>query len=109
MLKVLVHEPDPDNFIDTLLNGERITETNNQNKASFNNPEINTEMADLVGTIGAERAERYNALDAKIIGEDAPWAPILNGAKVDIVSERVTGYLYHPVYGVDWAMMGVKQ
>lgn len=101
--------PDPDNFIDTLLNGDRITETNNQNKASFNNPEINAEMAKLVGTIGAERSELYNALDAKIIGEYAPWAPILNGAKVDIVSERVTGYLYHPVYGVDWSAMGVKQ
>jgi peptide/nickel transport system substrate-binding protein len=101
--------PDPDNFIDVLLDGTRITETNNQNTANFNNPEINEEIASLAGVTGEARDTAYHALDAKIISEYAPWAPILNPIRVDVISERVTAYPVHPIYGPDLAAIEIEE
>jgi peptide/nickel transport system substrate-binding protein len=101
--------PDPDDFVDVLLNGDRITPTANQNRADFNNPDINKEMAALSELTGPDRFTRYHALDEKIIRDFAPWAPILNLTQVDVVSDRVTDHVWHPVYGADLAVMGVKQ
>jgi len=101
--------PDPDDFVDVLLNGDRITPTANQNRANFNHPDINKEMAALLQLTGPDRFTRYHALDEKIIKDFAPWAPILNLTQVDVVSDRVTDHVWHPVYGADLAVMGVKQ
>ncbi len=100
--------PDPDDFIDVLLDGTRITETNNQNFAAFNSPEVSKEIASLAGVTGAERDARYMALDEKIIRDYAPWAPILNPVRVELIGDRVTNFIVHPVYGPDIAVVGVK-
>ena len=101
--------PDPDNFLNTLLDGTRITETNNQNTANFNNPEINAELAELAQLTGPDRYTRYHQLDEKIIREHAPWAPLLNPSQVHIISDRVVNYVYHPVYGADLAVISIKE
>ncbi len=100
--------PDPDDFIDVLLDGTRITDTNNQNIASFNNAAISKKIAALAGVTGAQRYARYNDLDVEIIRDFAPWAPLLNPTQVDLISQRVSGYVYHPVYGADLTTMTVK-
>jgi ABC-type transport system substrate-binding protein len=100
--------PDPDDFIDVLLDGDRITDTNNQNIAAFNDAGINKKIAALAGVTGSERYARYNDLDVAMIRDFAPWAPLLNPTQVDLISQRVSGYVYHPVYGVDLATMQVK-
>lgn len=101
--------PDPDNFINTLLDGTRITDTSNQNKASFNAPAINDRMHELQAYSGADRFIQYLELDVEIIRDYAPWAPLLNPIRVDVVSDRVTDYVYHPVYGPDLTVIGIKQ
>lgn len=100
--------PDPDDFIDVLLDGTRITDTNNQNIAAFNNADINKKIAALAGVTGAQRATRYNELDVEIIRDFAPWAPLLNPTQVDVISQRVSGYVYHPVYGADLTTISIK-
>ncbi len=100
--------PDPDDFIDVLLDGTRMTDTNNQDFAAFNNPEISKEIASLAGVSGAERDARYMALDEKIIRDFAPWAPILNPVRVELIGPRVTNFIVHPVYGPDIAVVGVQ-
>ena len=100
--------PDPDNFINTLLDGSRITDTNNQNKASFNSPEISDKMHELQGLTGPDRFTAYHALDEEIIRDYAPWAPLINPTHVDILSDRITGFIYHPVYGADLTVIGIK-
>jgi len=103
--------PDPDNVIATLLDGTRITETNNQNYASFNSPEINAEIAALSNVTGPERAARWMALDEKIMREYAPWAPLLYPVRVDMISERVKvpGWVNHPIRGEDLAVLEPAQ
>ncbi len=100
--------PDPDNFINTLLDGTRITDVNNQNKACFNAPAINDKMHELQAITGPDRFVRYHELDEEIIRDYAPWAPLLNPIRVDVISERVTNYVYHPVYGPDLTVIGIK-
>lgn len=101
--------PDPDNFINVLLDGTRITETNNQNVANFDVAEVNEEIASLAGVSGPERDERYNALDVHIMRDYAPWAPLFNPVRVEMISERVTNFVVHPVYGPDIAVMAVGE
>lgn len=98
---------DADNVIDTLLNGSRITDTNNQNRAIFNVPEINKLIDDMNLVTGPDRGAQWQAIDEKIMKEYAPWAPLLNPVHVDIISERVKvpGWIYHPVRGEDLAVV----
>jgi peptide/nickel transport system substrate-binding protein len=98
---------DPDDVIDTLLNGERITDTNNQNRADFNVPEINKLIDGMNSVSTPDRGARWQAIDQKIMSEYAPWAPLLYPVHVDLISQRVKvpGWLYHPVRGEDLAVV----
>jgi peptide/nickel transport system substrate-binding protein len=98
---------DADNVIDTLLNGSRITDTNNQNRAIFNVPEINKMIDDMNSVTGPDRGAKWQAIDEKIMKEYAPWAPLFNPVHVDLLSQRVKvpGWIYHPVRGEDLAVV----
>ncbi len=102
---------DPDDVIDTLLNGSRITGTNNQNRACFNVAEINKLIDDMNAVSGADRGARWQAIDQKIMSEYAPWAPVLYPVHVDLISQRVKvpGWIYHPVRGEDLAVVEPAQ
>ena len=80
----------------------------NQNFANFNAPDVVAEIKRLSTLSGAERDAGYMALDEKIIREYAAWAPILNPVRIELISERVTDFVIHPVYGPDIAAMGIK-
>ncbi len=65
--------PDPGNFLDTFLNGERITEDHCLNLAFYSNPEVN----DLLKRAGREtdrtrRIALYQQAE-RLVVEDAPW------------------------------------
>ena len=36
------------------------------------------------------------------------WAPLINPIEVDIISSRITGFVYQPVYGPDLAVLSLK-
>lgn len=101
--------PDPDNFFGTLLNGNRITPTNNNNFASFNEPSINSKIEAMDAVVGSDRAAMWNAIDQEIIGGYAPWAPLLNPSQVALVAQGICGYVFHPVYVLDLTTLGKCQ
>ncbi len=98
--------PHPDDFIGVLLDGTRIVPMLNQNRAMFNEPSINDEIHKLEASRDPSAEAAWNALDVQIMRDYAPWAPLVNGARVTIVAEGYCGLLIHPVYQLDLTTLG---
>jgi peptide/nickel transport system substrate-binding protein len=90
---------DPYDFIDILLNGTNIHESNNNNIAYFNNASINKQMAAANSLVGDKRYAAYQALDLKIMKDFAPWAAYESRNTREFVSARVGGYLFQAAHG----------
>jgi peptide/nickel transport system substrate-binding protein len=95
--------PYADDFFSPLLDGANITPTGNNNYASYNNPAVNKQIGQLVNK---GSATQWNALDRRIISQDAPWAPLLNPTRVTLFSSTTCGAVFQPVYLVDFATLG---
>jgi peptide/nickel transport system substrate-binding protein len=90
--------PDPYDFLDVLLNGNNIHETNNNNLAYFNNAGINKKLDAANKLVGESRYKAYGSLDVEITKTYAPWAAYDNRNMREFVSKRTHGYLYQPAY-----------
>jgi ABC-type oligopeptide transport system substrate-binding subunit len=88
--------PDPYDFIDVLLNGNNIHETNNNNLAYLNAPALNSRMAAANRLTGDARYRAYGNLDVQITAKYAPWASYDNRNEREFVAKRVGGYLFQP-------------
>ncbi|HEY4752305.1 MAG TPA: ABC transporter substrate-binding protein, partial [Candidatus Limnocylindrales bacterium] len=98
--------PDPDDFFVPLLDGNSITPTNNNNYASFNQPEINTAIEGMASVTGPDRAAKWNDIDKQTIGTYAAWAPIFNPSQVALMAKGYCGFVAHPVYINDLTTLG---
>jgi len=94
---------DPFDFINVLLDGNNIGESNNVNFAYFNDPKWNSQMDKASHMSGAQRAAAYAALDKNLTTQAAPWAARANDNERDIFSSRVGCVLFQPVYLMDLA------
>jgi peptide/nickel transport system substrate-binding protein len=90
---------DPFDFIDVLLNGNNIIQTNNNNLAYFNNPSYNAKMEAASKLTGKARYSRYASLDIDITSRMAPWAAFDNRNVREFVSTHVKNFVFQPVYG----------
>jgi ABC-type transport system substrate-binding protein len=90
--------PDPFDFINVLLDGTNIQESNNSNYSYLNNAAYNKRMNDAAKLSGDARYAAYGKLDVDLMKNLAPWAPMHNGNTREFISNRVTNYIYHPVY-----------
>ncbi len=90
--------PDPNNFLDVLLNGNNIHEANNNNRAYFNVPAVNRRLEAASQLSGAKRYDAYAKLDRDITTQHAPWASLSYANNRDFLSARVGCYSYHPTY-----------
>lgn len=92
--------PDPSNFINVLLDGNRIQATNNVNLSYFNDPVWNKRMQDAAKLSGDKRLTTYGKLDADLMRGPAPMAPyIVTNARI-YVSDSVGCYTFSPTHGV---------
>jgi ABC-type transport system substrate-binding protein len=82
-----------------LLDGQNIQDANNSNYAYFNNAKYNKAMTDAAKLSGQARYDAYGKLDVDLMKNAAPWAPLSNGNVREFISNRITNYLFHPVYG----------
>jgi len=90
---------DPFDFINVLLDGTTIQETNNSNYAYFNDAKYNKLMKAAAKLSGQARYTAYGNLDIDIMKNAAPWIPIFNYTSRDFVSARIENFIFHPVYG----------
>ena len=99
---------DPYDFINVLLSGENIHDTNNNNFAYFNDPKYNKLMDQAQALSGAARATAYGNLDINISKNAAPWAARSNSTNRIVLSSHVGTFTYNNIYGVDFAALTRK-
>jgi ABC-type transport system substrate-binding protein len=90
--------PDPYDFINVLMDGNNIQDSNNSNYAYLNVPKYNKAMAQAAQLSGSARYAAYGKLDVDLMKNEAPWAPTFNGNTREFIGARLTNYIYHPVY-----------
>jgi peptide/nickel transport system substrate-binding protein len=97
--------PHPLDWFDVLLNGDRITDTHNNNYANFDDKAVNAKIASLkkepslTDSVNADWA----ALDNTIM-EQAPWAPFMNRQFTDFFNADMdlSCYVNHVLYQFDF-------
>jgi ABC-type transport system substrate-binding protein len=90
--------PDPGNFLETFLSGDRITDEDCLNFAFYDNPRVNA----LLRAASAERDRpRRLALYGKaeeLIVEDAPWVFLYHPVRHKLRQTWLRGFDMHPVW-----------
>jgi ABC-type transport system substrate-binding protein len=99
---------DPYDFINVLLSGENLHDSNNNNVAYFNDPTYNKKMDAASRLSGAKRYSTYGALDVDIMKNAAPWAARNNFNDRIFVSSRVGCFTFNSIYSVDLAAACIK-
>src|SRR3954451_1463513 len=103
--------PHPLDWIDVLLNGERITSTHNNNYANYDDKAVNAKIDALKKqpTLTSSVNSQWAALD-KTIMQAAPWAPFLNRQFTDFFDSKVdlSCYENHVLYEFDYATICSK-
>jgi ABC-type oligopeptide transport system substrate-binding subunit len=94
----LADYPDPYDFVNVLLDGDGIQESNNLNFAYLSSSRFNKAMQAAARMSGDERYDAYGKLDLDLMRGAAPWAPYANPNVREFVSSRVTNYVFHPIY-----------
>jgi peptide/nickel transport system substrate-binding protein len=100
--------PDPYDFINVLLSGETIQDSNNNNHAYFNDPVFNKRMDQAASLSGSARYSAYGQLDVDMMKQAAPWAPIRNPFHRWFVSSKVKSFVFSNVYQVNLAATALK-
>jgi peptide/nickel transport system substrate-binding protein len=98
--------PHPLDWFDVLLNGDRITQTHNNNYSNFDDKAVNAKIASLkkqaklTSTVNAQWA----ALDKQAM-QQAAWAPFINRQFVDTFDSNIdlSCYVNHVLYQFDFA------
>jgi ABC-type transport system substrate-binding protein len=90
--------PDPSDFLDTLFNGNRITEEGCQNTSFYNNPKVNLLLAQAAICTDPERRLRsYQEVEQTVLS-DAPVVPICFPRQYLLHQPWLHGVHLHPVY-----------
>jgi peptide/nickel transport system substrate-binding protein len=98
--------PHPLDWFDVLLNGDRITDTHNNNYANFDDPAVNKKIAELKKEPKLTDAVNTQWADVdKMVMEQAPWAPYVNVQGVDTFGTDIdlSCYIQHVNYQFDFA------
>src|SRR5262249_17930622 len=80
---------DPYDFINILLDGHQVTQPQHNNYAYFNVEKYNTQMQQASLLVGAKRGAAYAALDAALMNQNPPWAPLVNSNDRIFLSARL--------------------
>jgi peptide/nickel transport system substrate-binding protein len=98
--------PHPLDWFDVLLNGDRISDTHNNNYANFDDKAVNAKIEalkkepTLTDSVNAQWAQ----VD-KMVDEQAPWAPFMNRQFTDFFNSDMdlSCYENHVLYQFDYA------
>ena len=97
-----VEYPDPADVIIRLLAGAHASRpTGNTNFAYFKHSAYDRRMAAANRLTGVARMRAFSKLDADLMRNQAPWAPLIEGSTWILLSRRVGCFKPHPVYLVD--------
>jgi peptide/nickel transport system substrate-binding protein len=92
---------DPFDFLNTLLNGETITPTNNVNVSYFNDPAFNARLDAASVLTGQARYDTYTGIERDLLRTEAPLVAFDTFNARDFFSSRVGCQTYVRQYGMD--------
>jgi oligopeptide transport system substrate-binding protein len=96
---------DPSDYLDMLLNGERITEKGCNNAAFYNNPKVNEYLGAAVKNMNTDERTRLTQQAENLIMDEAPWAPLRHPQVLVLYHPRVHGTDPHPAWGYRYERM----
>jgi len=103
--------PHPLDWFDVLLNGERITQTHNNNYANFDDASVNSQIDALKKepVLDNKANARWASVDKEVMAQ-APWAPFLNRQFTDFFYSTVdlSCYENHVLYEFDYSTICMK-
>jgi peptide/nickel transport system substrate-binding protein len=98
--------PHPLDWFDVLLNGNRITDTHNNNYANFDDAAVNTKIEALKKqpTLTSSVNSQWAGVDEAVM-KQAAWAPYLNQQGIDTFNSDIdlSCYVFHVNYQFDFA------
>jgi peptide/nickel transport system substrate-binding protein len=98
--------PHPLDWFDVMLNGDRITQTHNNNYSLFDDPGVNAKIEALKKepSLTSSVNGQWAALDNQIM-EKAAWAPFMNRQFIDFFNSDIdlSCYVNHVLYQFDFA------
>ena len=100
---------DPSNILNYLFDGSSIRATANSNLSYFDDPNFNRKLAAAARLDGPRRYAAYRALEADLLRNAAPAAPLYNFAQSEFFSARIGCQVYQPLYQTDLAALCLKQ
>jgi peptide/nickel transport system substrate-binding protein len=104
--------PHPLDWFDVLLNGQRITDTHNNNYSNFNNSGVNSTIDKLKvePTLSDSVNQQWATLDDTVM-KQAAWAPYVNRQFTDFFSSNVDTacYINHVLYQFDFSRICMKK
>jgi peptide/nickel transport system substrate-binding protein len=103
--------PHPLDWFDVLLNGERITDTHNNNYANFDDKAVNAKIDALKKEPSLTDAVNTQWADVdKLTMEQAPWAPFMNRQETDFFNSDMdlSCYVNHVLYEFDFSSICKK-
>ena len=100
---------DPSNILNYLFDGSSIRATANSNLSYFDDPTYNRKLAAAARLTGPRRYAAYQALEADLLRNAAPAAPLYNFAESEFFSARIGCQVYQPIYWIDLAALCLKQ
>ncbi|MGO8698729.1 MAG: ABC transporter substrate-binding protein [Limisphaerales bacterium] len=89
--------PDPSDFLDGCLNGNRISEEGCQNYAFYNNPKVNHLLDEAATCQDAPKRFGLYQDAEKIVVHDAPWVPLFYPYVYALHQPWLHGVRLHPV------------
>jgi len=103
--------PHPLDWFDVLLNGNRITQTHNNNYANFDDPAVNSKIEALKKepTLTSSVNSQWAQVD-KMVMQQAPWAPYINQQGIDTFNSDIDlgCYVFNVNYQFDFATICKK-
>jgi peptide/nickel transport system substrate-binding protein len=98
--------PHPLDWFDVLLNGDRITQTHNNNYSNFDDAAVNAKIAALKKepSLNSKVNDEWAQVD-KMVDEQAPWAAFMNRQFTDFFNSDMdlSCYVNHVLYQFDFA------
>jgi ABC-type oligopeptide transport system substrate-binding subunit len=94
--------PDPSDALIRQLGGAYArSPSGNNNFAYFDNPVYNREMSAADRLSGTARLEAFSRLDAEIMRNQAPWAPLFEESRWYLISSHLGCFQVHPFFVLD--------
>lgn len=89
---------DPFDFINVLLDGRTIQDSNNVNFSYLNDKSLNAKMTAASNLLGDARAAAYGKLDLVAMRDHAPWAPYMIPNARYLVSSRAKNVIHQAYF-----------